>query len=196
MARINKKKGFFFTLDALFATILIGLALVLTSKYFISDIQQPQVNYYSQDIVNSLSNIKITEVNDSYVQTLISSGEIINLNNSVIEQIGEFYVLNKTELARNLSMIVSEKLIPDKFGFEILVNAESIYLNDSPTVAKTELVSSRRLISGIEKFKPLRGATSKVFLKGIRRKNYASYLYFGGFVGQGNISGFITYPPI
>jgi len=188
------KKGYFFTLDALFATILIGMALILSSKYFISEIQQPQINYYSQDIVASLSNIKITEVNDSYIQSLISSGEIINLNNSVIEQIGEFYVLNKTELARNLSIIVSEKLIPDKFGFEILVNGESIYLNDSPTGKKDELVSSRRLISGIEKFKPLRGATSKVYLKGIRRKKYSSYLYFGGFVGQGNISGFIVLP--
>src|SRR3989344_6579318 len=56
---------------------------------------------------------------------------------------------------------------------------------------KTELVSSRRLISGIEKFKPIKGATSKVFLEGIKSKKYSSYLYFGGFVGQGNITGFI-----
>ncbi len=189
------KKGIFFTLDALFATILIGIALIISSKYYISDVSQSQVNYYSQDIVNSLSNIKISEVNDSYVKSLISSGEIVNLENSVVEQIGEFYVLNKTDLARNLSVAVSKELIPDKFGFEMLVNDESIYFVNSEYGRQTELISSRRLISGIEKFKPIKGATSKVFLQGINRKKYSSYAYFGGFIGQGNLSGFIDTVP-
>ncbi|MBN1502428.1 hypothetical protein JW930_02710 [Candidatus Woesearchaeota archaeon] len=190
MARI--KRGIFFTLDALFACLLIGLALVLVTKYYVSDIEQPQTSYFSQDIINCLSTIKVSEINDTYVQSLITSGEIVYPDNTVIEQIGEFYVLNKTELALNLSKVVSERLIPGKFGFEFLVNQESIYLNDSDTGKRTELISSRRLISGMEKFKPLRGATSKVFLEGIKSKKYSSYLYFGGFVGQGNITQNIT----
>ncbi len=187
------KRGIYFTLDALFGALLIGLALVLSSQYFISEATQPQVNYYSQDIVNSLSNIKISEVNDTYVKYLISSGQITYLNNTVIEQIGEFYVLNKTGMAENLSEIVSRKLVPEKFGFEILVNDESVYHNSGIT-QKKDLVSSRRLISGIEKFKPLRGATSKVFLEGINKKKYSSYVYFGGFVGQGNLSVYQSLP--
>ncbi len=188
------KKGVYFTLDALFASLLIGIALVISSQYFISDIDQPQVNYYSKDVVASLSTIKIFELNDTYIESLISSGEITNLNNTVIEQIGEFYVLNKTGLANNLSKIISDKLVPDKFGFEILVDDESVYINQSDALTQSELVSSRRLISGIEKFKPIRGATSKVFLEGVQSKKYSSYLYFGGFVGQGNISGFLEVP--
>ncbi|MBN2368321.1 hypothetical protein JXC34_04840 [Candidatus Woesearchaeota archaeon] len=188
------KKAIYFTLDAFFATILIGLALVLISQTYISEVQQPQITYYSQDVVNCLSTIKITELNNSYVDSLISSGDIINLNNSVIEQIGEFYVLNKTDLAENLSRIVSESLIPEKFGFEILVNDETLFI-DNTVPTTTDLVSTKRLISGIEKFKPLRGATSKVFLEGIKSKKYSSFLYFGGFVGQGNISGFIDDMP-
>lgn len=183
------KKAIYFTLDALFATILIGFGLVLITQNFISETEHPQINYYSQDIIASLSTIKISELDDPYVQSLISSGEIINLNNTIIEQIGEFYVLNKTDLAQDLAIIVSDNLIPAKFGVEILVNNDSIYLNGSSE--NSELVSSRRLISGIEKFKPIRGATSKVFLESIRKKKYSSYLYFGGFVGQGNITGFI-----
>jgi len=186
------KKGYFFTLDALFGIILIGMALVLTSKYYISEIEQPQLNYYSYDLINSLSNIKITEVDDPYVAYLISQGEIINYNNSIIEQIGEFYVLNKTGLATNLSHIVFENLIPDKYGFEIVIESDTIYYNDSISPLNTELVSSRRLISGIEKFKPIRGATSKVYLDSIESKLFSTYLYFGGFVGQGNLTGFIN----
>jgi len=185
MARI---KGIYFTLDALFAAILIGMGLVLSSQLFISEVQQPQINYYSQDIVNSLANIYVHEVNDSYIQELIITGEITYPNNTVIEQIGEFYVLNKTELAENLSIIVGEKLIPERYGFQILVNDETVHFVDSPDGDRYDLVSARRLISGIEKFKPLRGATSKVFLEGINSKRFSSYLYFGGFIGQGNIT--------
>lgn len=184
-------KGYFFTLDALFGIILIGMALVLTSKYYISEIEQPQLNYYSYDIIEILSTIKITEVDDPYVTYLISEGEIINFNNSIIEQIGEFYVLNKTGLAQNLSHVVFENLIPDKYGFEIIIESDTIYYNDSVSPLNTELVSSRRLISGIEKFKPIRGATSKVYLDSIESKLFSTYLYFGGFVGQGNVTGFI-----
>lgn len=184
------KRAIYFTLDALFAAVLIGMALVLSSKYFIFETTQPQVSYYSSDIINSLSNIKISELNDTYIEYLISSGQIINLDNSVIEQIGEFYVLNQTDLAVNLSVIVGNRLIPQKYGFEMLINNESFYFNDSEKSRRTELISSRRLISGIEKFKPLKGATSKVFLEGINRKKYSSYIFFGGFIGQGNVSAF------
>ncbi len=191
---INKKykRGIYFTLDALFATILIGLALILSSKYFITDIKQPQIIYYSQDIINCLSNIKTSEVNDTYINSLILSGEIINPNNTVIEQIGEFYVLNQTEKATNLSATLSQRLIPEKYGIEILVANNRIYYNESEQDAVKELIASRRLISGIEENKPLKGATSKVFLEGIKNKKFSSYLYFGGFIGQGNITTNLT----
>jgi hypothetical protein len=188
-----KKKGFYFTLDAIFATVLIGTALALLSFYFITDTTYPQINYYSQDIVSALSNIRLSELNDTYVQQLIADGTITNENNSIIEQIGEFYVLNKTELANNLTKLVSDKLIPSKFGFEILINNESIYTNG--TSERSELVSTRRLISGIEKDRPIRGSTSKVYLESIKSKSFFTYLYFGGFIGQGNITGFIDDVP-
>ncbi|NTV23087.1 MAG: VWA domain-containing protein [Nanoarchaeota archaeon] len=182
------KKAFFFTIDALFAAILIILAIILATKFSISGVNHPQVYYYSSDIASCLSNIKVMELNDTYIKSQIVSGVIVNPDNSIIEQIGEFYVLNRSGDAENLSMIASG-IIPDKFGMEILINGEKTLT--SAKSPGSELVSSRRLISGIERYKPVRGATSKVFLEGIQRKMYSSYVYFGGFVGQGNVSGFI-----
>jgi hypothetical protein len=188
---MQNKKSMFFTVDGLFAGILIVFGLIISFSFFIEEEgSDTNINYLSQDIVNSLANIKISEVNDSYIKTLISNGNISNLNNSVIEQIGEFYVLNNSELALNLSRIVTEKLVPEKYGFEILVNDEAIFSNNSISRRTDDLISYRRLVSGFEKFKPLKGATSKVYLEGFNEKLYNSYLYFGGFVGQGNISIF------
>ncbi len=182
------KKGVYFTLDALFATILIGFGLVLITQTFISDVTHPQLEYYSRDIAMSLSTIRIKEINDPFIQSLITSGEIENPNSTVIEQIGEFYVLNKTEYAQNLSEIFVTSLVPKKFGVQILVNDESIYLTGKSNTDYSDLVSSKRMVSGMEKFKPIKGATSKVFLENIRNKIFSSYLYYGGFIGQGNIT--------
>ncbi|MFH2020569.1 MAG: hypothetical protein ABIJ34_04095 [archaeon] len=182
------KKGVFFSLDALFAVILIGVALVLTSQYYISEVKIPQARYYSKDIIRSFSNIRVSEIDDPFVVQLIADGEIIYPNNTIMEQIGEFYALNKTDLARNLSEIMGQNLVPTLFGFEILVNDFSLYKKDPAMPANSELVSSRRLVSGIQKYKALRGSTSKVFLESIMTKRYSTFLYYGGFVGQGNIT--------
>ncbi|MBD3203092.1 hypothetical protein GF327_02260 [Candidatus Woesearchaeota archaeon] len=190
-----KKKSMFFTIDGLFAGILLASSLILIFSFFIEEQSSLQMNYYSKDIVNSLANLKINEINDSYVKSLIKNGNITNINNSVIEQISEFYVLNKTELSNNLSKILTEKIIPEKFGMQILVNDEIVISNDSKSGRIDDLISYRRMVSGFEKFKPLKGATSKVYLEGINEKTFSSYLYFGGFVGQGNISGYIDNIP-
>ncbi|MBU0757651.1 MAG: hypothetical protein KKF44_06280 [Nanoarchaeota archaeon] len=196
MTHNSMKRGIFFTIDAMFASIIIVLALVLALTFFVEQEDSSiQMNYHSQDIIDSLANIKISEINDSYVRSLIEKGNIPNQNNSIIEQIGEFYVLNQSELATNLTLIVTKKLVPEKFGFELLVNDETILINASQSGRQDDIISYRRMVSGFEKFKPLKGSTSKVFLEGINEKTFSSYLYFGGFVGQGNITGFIDNIP-
>ena len=90
--RLGSRKGFFFTFDAFFALALILFALIISAKFFIEEQVSPPIDYMSKDVINSLANIKINEVNNSWVRYLISNGTIVRTNNSVIEQIGEFYV--------------------------------------------------------------------------------------------------------
>lgn len=184
-----RRKGIIFSMDAIFAASLLIIALVLLiDTSYMNTGSNFDISYASNDIVNAFSNIKISEVNNSYIKQLIIDGEINNTENSLIEQIGEFYVLNMSDYALNISKELVDILIPDKHGFAIIINDETVYNNNISLTS--ELVTSRRLISGIEKFKPVRGATSKVYLEGITEKDDSTYLYFGGFVGQGNISVF------
>ena len=48
-------------------------------------------------------------------------------------------------------------------------------------------VSRTRMISGIEKYKPVTGVSARAYLKKTNLKT-SSFAYFGGFIGQGNIS--------
>jgi hypothetical protein len=48
--------------------------------------------------------------------------------------------------------------------------------------------SYRKFISGIEHDKPVNGYTARIYLEGIDSRHTSSFTYFGGFVGQGNIT--------
>ncbi|MBR9690922.1 hypothetical protein GOV08_04530, partial [Candidatus Woesearchaeota archaeon] len=184
----NKKKGIFFTADALFGALIIVTALVFFSQNFIQEEKIPDLSYMSYDVVKGFSVIKTSELNNSYLKQLIQDGVVNNTNQTILETIGELYVLNKTTEAQNLAENISAQLIPSRYGFSIVVNEEEVYSNALP-VTKT-LFTSKRLISGIEKFKPIRGSASKVYLQGLDEKKDSAYIFFGGFIGQGNISKF------
>ena len=88
------KKAMFFSVDAIIGAGILLATLILLTNYYISEHQTTRLNYVSQDIIECLTELKVNEVNNSYVSDLISDKRIKNLNNSIIEQIGEFWANN------------------------------------------------------------------------------------------------------
>ena len=97
---MKNHKAYFYSLDALIALIVIlGVVLVIKPSVII---KAPQMNL-QEDLLNVLSSLKVGEIDNPYVQNLVSTGEIVDLNQSVLEQIGEFYAVGdiKAELMTN-----------------------------------------------------------------------------------------------
>src|SRR3989344_7917857 len=90
--RDMKKRGVFFSTDAVIALMIILVALVAFYPIVSENKINSRVNY---DVLNTLSSLKINQMNNPYVIGLVSSGAINNTNNSVLEQIGEFYVTDE-----------------------------------------------------------------------------------------------------
>ena len=183
---MEMKKGFFFTMDAMLAASIIFISILLISSYYIYEPIAISISYQSQDIVRILSEMTVGEINNNYIKGEISSGNITRLNNTILEQIGEFWAEGESVLAMNLANNVTAQLIPEKFGYGFWINGEEIYLKNKS--GKGSLVTSRSMISGIAKDKPRFGFSSRAFLKSIASKTTSSYIYFGGFEGQGNIT--------
>lgn len=192
MAMITMKRAIFFTIDALLASGIIILVILLVSNFYLAEHQEANINYASQDLVRVFSSMTVGEVNNDYVKSLIASGEITNINNTIIEQIGDFWKGNDIELARNFTKNLTETIFPPAYGFSILVDGEEIYSRNSPV--KRALVSSRRMISGIAKTKPTEGFTARVLLQGIKSKRTNAYVYFGGYEGDGNLTKKLILP--
>ncbi len=188
---VIKKRGMFFTIDAILATSIIIIAIILASSYYVKETKTETIDYMGHDLVRVLTNLKVNEIDNDYVSLLISEGNITR-NNTILEQIGEFWSEDKIGQASELTRNITSSLIPKRYGFGIWVNDELIYTRNIPI--RRSLVSSRKLISGIAKDKPVEGYTSRVFLSGLKEKTVYSYIYFGGFVGNGNITVNITLP--
>jgi hypothetical protein len=175
------KRGYFYSLDA-FLALLIIFAVILFIKP-----PSSQVHYHSEiqeDILIVLSNLKIGEINNTYVDTLKLNGDITNLDQSVLEQIGEFYANSSPKadiLAQNiLDELALRENIGIYFNKKKIANSSSINLGDAKTVS-----TSRQIISGIHNGTAAKGFYSRAYLFA---ENRVDYFYFGGYVGDGNIT--------
>ncbi|MFC1741324.1 hypothetical protein ACFL3V_02205 [Nanoarchaeota archaeon] len=159
MTRVKvSKRALFFTIDALIAAfIMIGGLLMITSSY-VTEQPKSLINTLSQDMLNVLSELQVHEVNNSFIQALIDNGSITDVNLTLIEQIGAFWS-NSNPLAADFAENISEGILPGMFGYSIIMDNDTIYTRTNPV--KSTLVTSKRIITGIEKAKPLKGYVAK-----------------------------------
>jgi hypothetical protein len=182
MKKIKRgKKAVFFSTDAIISLIIIFLAVLVIYPVVKYSEHKTEIN---QDIIDVFSNLKVGEIDDSYTQQLINQKKIQNLNKSLLEQIGEFYVTNIT-IARKLanisfSYINTSENIGIWYGNQLVACS-----NSSPYESAEDIDVERQIISGIQQGKNITGFSSRSWLSS---NLHHKYFYFGGYVGDGNIS--------
>ena len=179
-----KKKGIFFTFDALLACTILVTSILLIHSYYIHAQADSNVEYMAEDVLSVISNLKMNELNNTYAQSLLNGSE--DPNTTVIEQIGTFWAKGDINTSRNLTRAVLDSVVPGTIGYGIWIEDELIYSRNISEINK--LVKTVNLISGIEKTKPIKGYSAKVYLKGIDMRKASSYSYFGGFEGEGDLT--------
>ncbi|MEM0465880.1 MAG: VWA domain-containing protein [Candidatus Pacearchaeota archaeon] len=184
--KIMNKRGVYFSTDALIALIIILVSLLIAYPIILSSYKESEIQ---SDIIKILSNLKTGEIDNYYIKELISSGQITDLNKSLLEQIGEFYVKNIT-IARNLAnSVLSELDISDNIG--IWYGNTLIYSRNSSPYDSAKFVEvDRQIISGIAQGDSVTGYSARAYLS---NEMQSKYFYFGGFFGEGNISININY---
>jgi len=180
-------------MDALLASMLLLSAVFLIYKtYAPEDIDIEQQTFISQDILVVLSEMHLSELNNSFVTQEYIAGNITDLNKTVLDQIGEYWALNQIDKAQMLLQIIVNDSIPKDHGVRTSMGNNTLLLRNITGLVNS--VSFNRMISGIEQGKPLKGSSGTSYLKKIRNKKTSSYTYFGGFVGQGNITAVLNLP--
>ena len=176
-----KKRGMFFSLDALIALSVIILVLLIAIPTVRHSKLSTEIH---RDMIKSFSTIKIGELNNSYVLGLIASGEISDLNKSVLEQIGEFYVLDVSKARDLANSILSEINITTNIG---IWYGDTLIASKNRTSFETaeNVEIAKQIISGIQAGGNVTGYSARAYLAS---NSQTAYYYFGGYVGDGNIT--------
>ncbi|MEM3399608.1 MAG: VWA domain-containing protein [Candidatus Micrarchaeia archaeon] len=205
------KKGMTFSIDAIFAIfLLILISSILLLLNYSPQMQVEEDYNIAKDALTSLDSIHISDLAKNphypYLSSLISctlvngtcpnNCEIGNLNNTILEQIGEFWATNRSHCATQLINESLDSIIPSRYGFQIGFKNESgefdtLYTREKEY--KKIMLVDRRIISGLEKNMPVTGWSARASLGTIKKYN-THFVYFGGYEGDGNITKVFELP--
>jgi len=186
----SKKRGVFFSIDALIAIGIIFLVILIAFPIVTELRPKTELHY---DILSTLSTLKIGEIQgNSYVNSLISGGQITNLDKTILEQIGEFYVID-VDLAKSLADSVLSDIDTNQ-NIGLWYENTLIWSSNSTAYSSTieNIDTARQIISGLGGVgnTSITGFSARAFLAtGLQQE----YFYFGGYVGDGNLSANISY---
>ncbi len=207
----EENKGLVFLTD-----IIIGVSIlfiIIFSSFYLFSTPETQkeklydrTNLISSDLINSFSELKVNEVQDlsPTINSLIQ-------NESLTEDEQETSTFNliltlwaqgedegnetKKELARNITneLIDSVGNYSTNINISFLVSNSTIYGNYSSVPEGKGLAVSTIVESAYSSGKPRYGYMARAYLSEVNKEG-KSYLYFGGFIGQGNISSNLKIP--
>ena len=143
------RKGMFFTMDSILAAGIILLTIIFASSSYISERPTFHLNYLSQDLTRTLSTLTVEEIGNEYINERIDYNDITNLDNTVLEQIVEFWADDELEHASKTVSNVTEPVVANTTGFGVWIDNEAVYTRDMPITRS--LISSKRVVSGVAK---------------------------------------------
>ena len=139
------------------------------SNIYYSAPQTTNLNYLANDLPEVFSTLKVGDINNSYVTFLINTYQITDVNNTILTQIGEFYVENRSDLIMLMVTNITEDIMPDTKSLNMSVNGEPVFSRQ--WAGKATLIQTRRMISGIEKAKPTKGFVARAIAVKTEKNN-------------------------
>ena len=118
------KKGFIFSFDSFLALIIFTLFTILIYIFFIFSSPTTQQYYFSEDILNTLNSVKISDLDLNYypnIQTMVTDGGIQDTSSTILEQMLSFELQDKSDDACTVFTDVTKNLLPEgyKIGFDL-----------------------------------------------------------------------------
>lgn len=150
---MNKRGAYFFVLDAMIAGSIIILSLILIfSTHSLRPESSPTLRMV-EDYASFLLTTKIREFQGAYVKSLVNDGNITDLDNTLAEQLVEFYYYNQTgqknttDIMKGFLQGISKGIIPDQRSFAVYINQTLLYERQKIPVGDAKLVLNSKKIS-------------------------------------------------
>lgn len=155
--RWKSKKSQIFMFDFITALVIIVVGIAIILSYFQIELENTNVYDLNLQIMDSFTTNKINDLNNAEVRELFIQRRINNVENTIAQQVSEFYFRNSSSgLANSLTELYISDFISNAHNINVSISdgviEESIYLQlSNPTsMDDSELSSSiTRVIFGV-----------------------------------------------
>ncbi len=193
------KRAFLLSMDAIIAVgilfIIASFVTTLTITHTSPELEYQRLYYTGKDAMNVLERANLSAIIDMMPENFTTDCNIsdADLEKSILDALGYLWAQNSTELnecAENLTREMLNATLPEGFGYEVLIDDVSLY-----TEGGTQNYLSRlhTIVSGYELGKPVSGYFASAYISRMSRST-SSYIYFGGYEGDGNVTKKVTLP--
>jgi len=150
---MNKRGAYFFVIDALIAASIIFVSLIII---FSTHSIVPESNTalrMVEDYADFLANTRVRQFEGTYTQSLVQNGNITNLDNTLLEQLTEFYYYNAsgirdtTQIMWNFTEELSKGAVVRQNSVLVYLNKSLIYNRTMTDMGKSNLLLSTKRIS-------------------------------------------------
>jgi hypothetical protein len=125
-----EKRGYFFELDAALALFILVMGAFFIASYYIKEPEVVQAGLLSDDLMDYLSDTKIRNLDNTYAGLggeLWNKREIVNPDNSLLQQAGEFYATGRRDLVYSFIKNTTTQTVPYQYLYEIWLDNKTIY---------------------------------------------------------------------
>ena len=130
---MDKRGAYFFVIDAMIAGTIIVMSLILIfSSHTTRTESNPTIRMLGE-YFSFISNTEVRNFQGSYVQSLINDSNITGRDNTLLEQLIEFYYINQSSprdtsaIMANFLQEINNGVIPDYRSLAFYINDTLIY---------------------------------------------------------------------
>lgn len=125
MIKGNGRKSQLFLMDLITAVVILFLSLGVIFSYFSTTNENLEIYDLNKNLMESFTTIKVNSLNNPEIRRLFILGEIKNIENTVAQQVAEFYSENRVDMARNLSELFFKDYIGGQTNVNVTLSNET-----------------------------------------------------------------------
>lgn len=135
-----KKVSQIFLFDLILSVVIVIVSVSLIALYYSSVISNDDIYTINDNFVEAFSKTKINDLNNDEIRSFFLQGRIRNIENTIAQQVSEFYFNNSNSDAINLTEIIARDYFSQQINVQIILynQTDSITLYNQTTKRKED----------------------------------------------------------
>lgn len=120
-----------FVFDMILSFFIVIISLTLIVNYYFITFDNEKVYKLNREMLNGITDTGINSLNDKMIRELFVKNKIQNTENTVAQQVVEFYFQGEKDIARNLTKSYLSNFLDPKMNFDLSIKNETMSSYDS-----------------------------------------------------------------